>query len=94
MILLKYINEDTRFSIAGSIVGAEYEWFLHNIHFAFTGDEASQHVNLSKSIFRDSGHREKGLGMKASYIFLLNPVFWKLELIIGGGWGDDWPKKA
>ena len=91
LFYLKYLNEETRFGISGSIAGAEFEWLLHNAACLIPQfQEQGKNVSLGSTIFLDHGHEGFGLAMKILYIILVNPLFWRIELAIGGGWGNDW----
>ena len=88
---LKYIDPETKGFFKGSIVGMQFEWILHNLAYYVFGYEEAKDVNLGNSIFLDEGHGFLGLGMKVVYL-IINPALGIIDLILGGGWGNDFKK--
>ena len=79
---VKYRNDETKGKIHGSIVGAEFEWFAHNIYYDFTGAQAAASVDIGKTIFNDD-HVVQGSIMKAGYIVTQVIFFtWFIDLLI------------
>ena len=88
---LKYLNPETKEFFKGSIVGMQFEWFLHNVVYYISGYEGAKDVNLGESIFMDEGHGLLGLCMKIAYL-AIHPILGIIDLVLGGGWGNDFKK--
>ena len=83
---LKYIKSKTKWHIKGSVLGAQFEWFSHNVAYAkskITGnvddEKKAKTVNIGGTIFSDS-HENQNWKMKMAYFIIFIPIrlidFW------------------